>query len=216
MLIIDPQIDFHPGGSLAIPTAHEDAARITDLIRTHGGKIDDICVSLDTHQKLHIAHSIFWVNEAGEHPPPFTAIPYEAVESGLWKTANPKWQAWGLDYVKTLSTNGRFTLLIWPEHCKIGTKGHAVVDDIADALDGWSAEHIRAIDYVLKGHNMLTEHYSALKADVEREDDVRTQFNAPMFARLRKADRVIICGQVCEWWRLWWWWSLGVDHLIRF
>ena len=33
LLLIDAQADFHPGGSLAIPTAGEDAKRITDLIK---------------------------------------------------------------------------------------------------------------------------------------------------------------------------------------
>jgi nicotinamidase/pyrazinamidase len=70
-----------------------------------------------------------------------------------------------------------------------------VVDEMSDALHAWCEKRTRAIDYVLKGHNMLTEHYSALRADVEREDDVRTQFNQETFNRLRNADRVIICGQ---------------------
>jgi hypothetical protein len=115
LFIIDPQNDFHPGGSLAIPTANEDSSRISKLIMEHGDQIDDIIVSLDSHQKLHIAHSLFWVNAAGEHPPPFTPIPLAAVENGEWKTSQPKWQDWGLAYVKQLEANKRFTLLIWPE-----------------------------------------------------------------------------------------------------
>ena len=85
-------------------------------------------VSLDTHQKLHIAHGLFWVNGAGEHPAPFTPISVSAVESGEWMTTDPKWRDWGLKYVKQLEANQRFVLLIWPEHCLIGTPGHAVVD----------------------------------------------------------------------------------------
>jgi len=152
-------------------------------------------VSLDTHQKLHIAHSLFWVNASGEHPPPWTPIPIEAVESGVWKTTNPKWQSWGLDYVHALAANGRFSLLIWPEHCLIGTKGHAVVDDISAALSAWCELKVRCVEYALKGHNMLTENYSALRADVVRPDDPRTHFNGTLFARLRKANRVLVCGQ---------------------
>jgi len=195
LFIIDPQNDFHPGGSLAIATANEDSSRISELINQHGDDIDDIIVSLDTHQKLHIAHGLFWINEAGEHPPPFTPIPLSAVQSGEWKTSQPQWQEWGLAYVKQLEANKRFTLLIWPEHCLIGTKGHAVVDEMNTALHTWCDKRTRAVDYVLKGHNMLTEHYSALRADVEREDDPRTQFNEATFNRLRKADRVLVCGE---------------------
>ena len=59
LLIIDPQKDFHPGGSLAIATAGKDAAKIAKLIDDHAAEVDDIVVSLDTHQKLHIAHRTF-------------------------------------------------------------------------------------------------------------------------------------------------------------
>jgi len=54
LLIIDPQKDFHPGGNLAIPTANKDAARIANLIANHAEEIDDIVVTLDTHQKMDI------------------------------------------------------------------------------------------------------------------------------------------------------------------
>lgn len=119
LFIIDPQNDFHPGGSLAIPTANEDSSRISQLIKEHGNEIDDIIVSLDSHQKLHIAHSLFWVNsKTGKHPSPFTPIPLLSVENGEWKTSQPQWQEWGLAYVKQLEANKRFTLLIWPEVTK--------------------------------------------------------------------------------------------------
>jgi len=49
----------------------------------------------------------------------------------------------------------------------MGSKGHAVVDVINDALQKWAGTKARAIEYVYKGHNMLTEHYSMMKADVE-------------------------------------------------
>jgi nicotinamidase-related amidase len=146
VLIIDPQRDFHPGGSLAIPSADDDSARIAAMLSAHVEAIDDIVVSLDTHQKLHVAHPLFWINAEGGHPAPFTPIEVAAVESGAWKTTDPRWQAWGLTYVTTLAQNKRFTLLIWPEHCLIGTSGHAVVDSVNAALHGWCAERARAVE----------------------------------------------------------------------
>jgi nicotinamidase/pyrazinamidase len=56
LLLVDVQNDFHPGGSLAIPTADEDARRIAALITQHGDKIHRIVATLDSHLKLHIAH----------------------------------------------------------------------------------------------------------------------------------------------------------------
>jgi len=115
LLIIDPQKDFHPGGSLAIPTADVDSARIAAMIEANVGAIADMIVSLDTHQQMHVAHPLFWIDAAGKHPAPFTPIEVAAVESGAWKTTDPRWRAWGLTYVKTLAANKRFVLIIWPE-----------------------------------------------------------------------------------------------------
>jgi nicotinamidase-related amidase len=85
LLIIDAQKDFHPGGSLAIPTADEDSARIASLIGKHTNKIDRIICSLDTHQKLHIAHPCFWTEVAtGTHPSPFTIISAEDLRQGKY------------------------------------------------------------------------------------------------------------------------------------
>ena len=196
LLIIDPQKDFHPGGSLAIASAGKDAAKIAKLIDQHSMELDDIVVSLDTHQKMHIAHPLFWKDpKSGKHPDPMTHISLKSLEAGEWTTTDPKWAEWGKSYVATLETNERFQLIVWPEHCLIGTNGHSVVDDVNASLLGWAEKRARAVEYVLKGHNMLTEHYSAFKADVVRADDARTDYNMTLLARLLKADRVIVCGQ---------------------
>ena len=62
LLLIDVQKDFHPGGSLAIPTADQDAERTAQWIRRNSAQIDRIVATLDSHSKLHIAHPGFWVS----------------------------------------------------------------------------------------------------------------------------------------------------------
>ena len=49
LLIIDPQIDFHPGGSLAVNGADEDSGRTANFIASNIHNIDQIVVTLDTH-----------------------------------------------------------------------------------------------------------------------------------------------------------------------
>ena len=49
LLLIDPQIDFHEGGSLAVPGATADSQRIAKMITEHGDEIDEIYVTLDSH-----------------------------------------------------------------------------------------------------------------------------------------------------------------------
>lgn len=49
LLIVDPQMDFHEGGSLAVPGATADAERIARFITDHSDDIDELVVTLDTH-----------------------------------------------------------------------------------------------------------------------------------------------------------------------
>ena len=49
LLIVDPQIDFHPGGSLAVAGANEDSARTASLILSNINDIDEIYVTMDSH-----------------------------------------------------------------------------------------------------------------------------------------------------------------------
>jgi len=84
LLLIDIQNDFHPGGSLAIPNADKDAERTANFIKKHSASISRIALTMDSHQRLHIAHPVFWKNSSGEHPTPFTIISMEDVKSGKW------------------------------------------------------------------------------------------------------------------------------------
>lgn len=174
MLIIDPQVDFHPNGSLAISTANEDAERIANYIENHIDDISQINITLDSHQRYHIAHSIFWTNSDGESPNPFTLISEQDIKNGLWKPRDSSLQEFVLHYTNTLEASGRFVLCIWPDHCIMGTPGHAIVPRINEAIQKWIKVHRKAVNYVFKGTNCFTEHYSALQADVEIPDDATT------------------------------------------
>ena len=46
LLIIDPQIDFHPGGAMPIPGAGNDSERTAEMIREHADEIDEIYVRI--------------------------------------------------------------------------------------------------------------------------------------------------------------------------
>lgn len=61
-------------GSLAIPTVNDDAKRIADFIIEHADEISQLIFTLDSHQRYHIAHGIFWMDANGYSPTPFTLI----------------------------------------------------------------------------------------------------------------------------------------------
>jgi hypothetical protein len=49
-MIIDPQVDFHEGGKLAVPGALRNAEKIVQWVEKNLGSIDEIYVTLDTHE----------------------------------------------------------------------------------------------------------------------------------------------------------------------
>jgi len=195
LLLIDPQNDFcNPKGSLFVTGADQDSVRTAATIQRLKKKWAAIHVTLDSHHKMAIFHPIFWVDSHGNHPAPFTMISVTDVETGKWRTTNPQYQKRALEYVKTLDKNKRYVLVIWPNHCLIGTWGHNVVDPIQKALAEWE-DDFKMVDYVTKGSNFWTEHYSAVQADVPDPQDPTTLLNTHLIQIGQDADLIGIGGQ---------------------
>lgn len=212
LLLIDPQNDFcdipaeaHPANpmvlgeriapALPVPGAHDDMMRVAGLIRRIGDKLYDIHVTMDSHNPLDIAHPSWWRNAAGDSPAPFTLISAADVKNGVWRARNPRAQAHSLSYVESLEANARYALIIWPEHCLIGQWGHNVHAAVADALNNWARSRMEVVDYVTKGSNALTEHYSAVQAEVPDPSDPSTMLNSRLIKTLADADVILIAGE---------------------
>jgi nicotinamidase-related amidase len=196
LLIIDPQNDFcDPKGSLFVLGADNDSKRLSKLINRLVDKIDDIHVTMDSHHLVDCAHPIFWVDSKGNHPNPFTLITHNDVANGVWKPFNPSWQQRMLDYTKSLENNNRYVLCIWPPHCLIGSWGHNIQSEIYSALINWESKRFSMVDYVTKGSNLWTEHYSAVQADVPDPTDPTTMLNTNLIQTLNNADIIGITGQ---------------------
>jgi len=195
LLIIDPQNDFcDPNGSLFVPGANQDIERLAQLIQRLSKKIDDIHVTLDTHHLVDIAHPIFWVNSEGNNPNPFTIIEVDDLKNGVWRTSNPQFLKRASEYVEKLAQNGRYPLCIWPPHCLIGSPGHNVYPVLYKELLDWE-NTIAMVDYVTKGSNFWTEHYSAVQADVPDPNDPDTMLNTRLIETLERADIIILAGE---------------------
>ena len=196
LLIIDPQVDFCDSkhGALYVPGAEHDMNRLAAMVRRLKNKIDDIHVTLDSHHFIHIAHPIFWKDSRGQHPPVFTSISSTDVEEGVWTPTVPSLYRRALDYVHKLEQNARYALTIWPPHCLIGSPGHTVFPELFAALTEWESR-FAFVDYVTKGSNILTEHYSAVQADVPDPADPATQINTRLIQTLENADMIVIAGE---------------------
>ena len=173
VLIVDPQNDFCdlPAGtdsisgqlifpSLPVPGAHADMRRLASWLDENADHIDDIVVTLDSHQYF-----------------------------------DPALQAYALNYLEALEARGRYTHMVWPVHCQLGSWGHGIHHAVLGALERWQRQRKRAAMSVIKGTNPYTEHYSALQAEVPDPLDPSTQLNMPLLERIAAADQVVIAGE---------------------
>ncbi len=199
LVLIDPQRDFcKPDGALYVTGADEDMKRLAALLERTEDAFDRVHVTLDSHQWVHIAHPIFWEGPDGAAPVPFTRIPVDEVREGRWRTRDAALRDYGLRYVEELAKGGRYGLTIWPPHCVVGTPGHAIHDELGAALRRWAEGKLATVDYVAKGGNPRTEHYSAIRADVPDPQDSHTVVNAPFVASLREADELVFAGEALD------------------
>jgi nicotinamidase-related amidase len=196
LIIIDPQVDFcNPTGNLYVKGAEEDMRRVSEMITRIGDKLNDIHVTLDTHHLFDVAHPLYWKDSSGKHPDPFTIITLQDLKDGKWLTSIPSLQKRSTVYVEELEKNNRYPLCVWPPHCLIGTEGHAVTSPLQATLREWEEKNIAMVDYVTKGSNFYTEHYSGIKADVPDPDDPSTQVNTNLITTLEQSDEIVICGE---------------------
>ncbi|MBC7680865.1 MAG: cysteine hydrolase, partial [Ferruginibacter sp.] len=203
LLIIDPQNDFcdlplSPSSAIpALPVVGADAdmQRLAAFIRARGAALNDITVTLDSHHRLDIAHPTFWQQADGSAVTPFTTITAAAVHAGQYLPRQPSALGRTLAYLDALEARGRYTLMVWPVHCEIGTWGHNVHADVHAAYNVWEDQHGRNVTKLTKGSNPWTEHYSAVMAEVPDAQDEATQLNHALMTAMDQADTLLIAGE---------------------
>ena len=207
LLIIDPQNDFcdlpedllpRSAGlrpALPVPGAHADLQRVSTLIRAADRALSGITVTLDTHQRVDIAHPTFWCTGGGTAVAPFTPITASDVRAKRFVPRRSEHLGRVLAYLDALEKLGRYTLMVWPIHCELGTWGHNVHPAVQAACQAWEEAHAENVTHVLKGQNPWTENYSALLAEVPLDDDPATQLNRGLIDRLDAVERLLICGE---------------------
>jgi nicotinamidase/pyrazinamidase len=211
LLLIDPQNDFcdlpadwrdtdpATGAPLqpALPVAgaHADMLRLAGLIREGAGAIDGITVTLDSHHRFDIAHPTFWQARDGGAVAPFTPITAAQVRAGDYRPRDAAALPRTLAYLDELERRGRYTLMVWPVHCEIGSWGHNVHPAVKAAYNAWEDAQLRVVNKVGKGSNPWTEHYSAIQAEVPDAEDPDTELNLPLVQALDQADLLLIAGE---------------------
>ena len=223
LIIVDAQNTFCiPGFELFVGGrtgrgAVDDNRRLCEFIYRNLGRITEIAPTMDTHQAMQIFHGIFFVNDEGEHPAPYTLISVEDIEEGRWKFNKEISGSimYGEDYVgrhllhytRELRKSGKYELTIWPYHAMLGGIGHALVSSVEEAVFFHSIARYSRPDIHVKGDHPLTEHYSVLGPEVSTGPDGRplnlrseSLFQKPaasesIYGKLGEFDAVIIAGQ---------------------
>lgn len=197
LVIIDPQNDFmdNPDSALLVPGGNDDMRRLAALIDRIGPKLADIHVTLDSHQIIDVGHPGMWRDRDGNQPAPFTIITADDIRTGVHAPRLPELRARMLAYAEDLERQGNYPLMVWPEHCIIGTRGHNVQPELAQALADWERKNFANVGYVTKGTNTFTEHYGALQAEVPDPQDPGTALNTGFLTMLQQADIVLLSGE---------------------
>jgi nicotinamidase-related amidase len=221
LMLVDVQNTFCiPGFELFVggasgTAAVDDNRRVCQFIYRNLGVITQVCPTMDTHKTMQVFHSIFLVNEKGEHPDPLTIIQAEDIERGVWRF-NPKItdslgisETYGQEYLqhyaRQLDQKAKYDYTIWPYHAMLGGIGHALVSAVEEAVFFHGVARYSQPDYQVKGDNPLTENYSVLRPEVLKDPEGRkiAQENEWLIHKLLDFDAVLIAGQAkshCVFW----------------
>ena len=201
-----PDFELYVGGRSG-RGAVEDNIRLSEFIYRHLGEITHITATMDTHLTMQIFHAMFFVDEDGNHPAPYTDIHVSELREGRW-VFNPALAAefdiapeYGqqmvIHYAEALAKTGKYALTVWPYHAMLGGIGHALVSSVAEALFFHSVARIAQTEIVTKGESPFTENYSVIGPEVLTGPmDEPLGFHDQRFIQeLQECDKLIIAGQ---------------------
>ena len=201
-----PDFELYVGGRSG-QGAVEDNIRLCEFIYRNLGDITYITATMDTHRAMQIFHAIFFVDNDGNHPTPYTDIQASEIRDGKWKFnpalaphfgIAPKYgQQMMIHYADELERKGKYALTIWPYHAMLGGIGHALVSSVEQALFFHSIARTTQYDIDVKGDKPFTENYSVVGPEVltgPMGETLGTR-NAKFIEQLQQYDRLIIAGQ---------------------
>lgn len=194
LLLIDMQVDFcHPTGSLYVPGSLGDIRRTVEFIYRNAGRITQITCSLDSHLPIQIFSPAWWADADGNHPAPFTLITYADVQAGRWR---PLFEpAWSREYVARLEAEAKKVLTIWPYHVLIGSPGHMLDPVLWSAVVWHAMARQTEPQWLIKGNEPRTEHYSIVQPEVPTPDMPRRGRNQALLDQLAQADLILVAGE---------------------
>jgi nicotinamidase-related amidase len=187
--------------------AVDDSRRLCEFVYRNLGTITQIFPSLDTHHAMQVFHAIWLIDDAGNHPAPYTLVSADDVATGRWSVNPAVAEALGIGidyaerhlahYTRQLAEGGKYDLTIWPYHAMLGGVGHALVSSVEEAVFFHGIARDSQPEFQVKGDNPLTEHYSMLGPEVTEgpDGDRLGEKNTDLIAKLLTFDAVVVAGQ---------------------
>jgi nicotinamidase-related amidase len=217
-----PEFELFVSGRSGSGATH-DVARIASFLYRALDRVTEVVATLDTHTASQIFHPVFWVDESGGHPAPFTVVTPEDVASGRFRV-NPDLAAvlgprggvdvsqWSRHYLDSLARGAQYPLVVWPYHAMLGGIGHALVSLVEEAVFFHQVARAAPTRFETKGQHPLTENYSVLRPEVTHDAGGReiARANTELIEHLLGFDEVLVAGEAkshCVAWTL--------DHLLR-
>ncbi len=222
LMLIDVQKDFcFPDGTLYVggrsgTGAIDDSRRMAEFIYRNLGVVSHITPTMDTHFAFQIFSRSFWLDQNDQPLQPIDVVTGDLTilrGGGAAGKAHPNpavtplvggnygWLVKQAQYYcQKLEKAGKYQLLIWPEHCILGSDGHTLVGVIQEARMFHSYARYAQSDAAIKGGNPLTECYSVFGAEVRDRFDGRAldQKNVKLIQTLLEADYVVMAGQAAS------------------
>lgn len=212
LLLVDPQNDFcdlpviyqpiDPLNSelrlqpqLPVAGAHADMHRLAQFVHRAKDLIHNITITLDSHHHVGIERPTMWRMGDGSQVQPFTQVAAADVIEGKIVPLNAELKPAILNYLHALEAAGRYKHMVWPVHCEIGTWGHNIHADVLAACNVWERYRGKPTAKVIKGTNPLTEHYSALIAEVPDKNDPSTLLNQKLLDSMLESDTLLVAGE---------------------
>ncbi len=215
LFICDPQIDLIKSDTFrsAIPIEGSEEAmkKIVGVIDRVGFSGNDplstITVMREFNRTIDINNPNFWVNAQGKNPLPYTIVYHDDVKSGRWiprdqgvklrELSDKTIMDHCLAYTHTVETKHKCPLIIWPENCIDGTRGHNIYPELMGALMQWEREEFAAVNFINKTSSNFVEMHGPLYAEFRLKEDESTRYNQNGLAlvnEIKKADVVGFCG----------------------
>ncbi len=201
-----PDFELYVGGRSGTG-AVDDNRRLCEFIYRNLGTLTGTIPTMDTHHPIQIFHSIFLINNKGEHPGPFTLVSWEEIQNGVWRfnpaiaehigVSTDYGDAYMKHYARGLQKSGKYDLTIWPYHAMLGGIGHALVSAVEQAIFFHGMARVTAPAFQLKGNMPLTENYSVLRPEVltDFNGEAVAEKNQELMHVLQHTDALVVAGQ---------------------